>query len=163
MTTPHRGFTEASAFANDSTSARATARAADASLPPIRVAALVLIRDQRLLMVTARGRDVLFLPGGKIDPGETAAEAVVRESREEVAVELDEQSIRSLFTVLVQAHGEPQGRMVEMTLFEATTADDPTPSAEVDAVHWVTSADAFRCPPAGVETLRQLVELGLID
>ncbi|UFS58407.1 NUDIX hydrolase [Subtercola endophyticus] len=134
-----------------------------AALPPIRVAALVLIRERRMLMVTARGRDVLFLPGGKIDTGETPVEAVVRESREEVAVVLDEQSIRSLFTVRVQAHGEPEGRMVEMTLFEATTPDDPTPSAEVDAVHWVTSADAFRCPPAGVETLRRLAELGLID
>ncbi|PPF89703.1 hypothetical protein C5B96_00740 [Subtercola sp. Z020] len=132
-------------------------------MPAIRVAAAVLLRERRVLMVTARGRDVLYLPGGKIDDGETAAAAVRRECREEVSVELDEPSIRSLFTVTVQAHGEPEGRMVVMELFAATTSDEPTPSAEVDSVHWVTSADAYRCPPAGVETLARLVARGLID
>lgn len=114
-------------------------------------------------MVTARARNVLYLPGGKIDPGETPAEALVRECREEITVELDEGSIRNLFTVTVQAHGEPEGRMVAMSLFAATTADEPHPSAEVDSVHWVTSADAARCPPAGALTLARLVELDLID
>lgn len=132
-------------------------------MPAIRVAAAVLLRERRVLMVTARGRDVLYLPGGKIDDGETASAAVRRECREEVSVELDEPSIRSLFTVTVQAHGEPEGRMVVMELFAATTSDEPTPSAEVDSVHWVTSADAYRCPPAGVVTLARLVARGLID
>ena len=133
------------------------------ALPPIRVAAVVLLRGRRVLMVTARARDVLYLPGGKIDDGETAAEALVRECREEIAVELDGASIRSLFRVTVQAHGEPEGRMVAMELFGASTPDEPTASAEVDSVHWVTSADAGRCPPAGVETLARLRELDLID
>ena len=35
----------------------------------ILVGAVALIRDRRVLMVTARGRDVWFMPGGKIDPG----------------------------------------------------------------------------------------------
>lgn len=131
-------------------------------LPTIHVAALALIHDRRVLMVTARGRDVLYLPGGKLDPGETPVEALVRESREEIAVELDGPSIRSLFTVTTQAHGEPVGRMVTMTLFAATTPDTPTPSSEVDSLHWVTTADTPRCPPAGVETLARLHALNLI-
>jgi 8-oxo-dGTP diphosphatase len=134
-----------------------------AALPAIHVAAVVLLRDRRMLMVTARGREVLYLPGGKVDPGETTAEALVRECLEEIAVELDEPSIRELFTVTTQAHGEPDGRLVAMTLFAATTADEPDASSEVDAVHWVTSADAYRCPPAGIETLARLVALDLID
>ena len=39
----------------------------------------------------------------------------------------------------------------------------PTPSGEVGAVHWVGTADADRCPPAGVEVLRRLAASGLID
>ncbi|GLK16391.1 NUDIX domain-containing protein [Herbiconiux flava] len=133
------------------------------TLPTIRVAALALIRERRLLMVTARARDVLYLPGGKIDPGESAAEAAAREAHEEVDVTVDPDALEPLFTVTVQAHGEPVGRLVEMQLFAGSTPDDPRPSAEVDAVHWVTTADSGRCPPAGAETLARLAALGLID
>ena len=135
-------------------------------MDPIVVSALVLVRDRRLLMVTARGRDVLYLPGGKQEAGETGEDALVRETREEVGLELDRSSLRELGTVRTQAHGEPEGREVHMRLWSATPMDDgaePSPSGEIGALHWVTSADAHRCPPAGVETLRVAVELGLVD
>lgn len=134
-----------------------------AELPTILVAAVALVRDRHVLMVTARGRDVIYMPGGKIDPGETAHDAALREAREEVSVELDPSSVAELFTVTVQAHGEPEGRLVEMRVFAGSTPDEPIASAEVDEVHWVTTADLHRCPPAGRETLRHLAELGLID
>lgn len=134
-----------------------------AELPTIRVAAVALVRDRRVLMVTARGRDVVYMPGGKIDAGETAFDAAIREAREEISVELDPSTVTELFTVTVQAHGEPDGRLVEMRVFQASTRDEPVASAEVDAVHWVTTLDAHRCPPAGRETLSRLAALGLID
>ncbi|WP_228515937.1 NUDIX hydrolase [Agreia pratensis] len=134
-----------------------------AELPTILVAAVALLRDRRVLMVTARGRDVIYMPGGKIDPGETAHDAAIREAREEISVELDPASVAELFTVTVQAHGEPDGRLVEMRVFAGSTPDEPIASAEVDAVHWVTTLDAHRCPPAGRETLRRLAALDLID
>jgi 8-oxo-dGTP pyrophosphatase MutT (NUDIX family) len=134
-----------------------------AELSTILVAAVALVRDRQVLMVTARGRDDIYMPGGKIDPGETAFDAAIREAREEVSVELDPTSVDELFTVTVQAHGEPDGRLVEMRVFAGSTNDDPVASAEVDAVHWVTTADADRCPPAGRETLARLAALDLID
>ncbi|MFB2584906.1 NUDIX hydrolase [Herbiconiux liukaitaii] len=138
-------------------------RGDDLRLPPIQVAAVALIRDRRLLMVTARARDVHYMPGGKIDAGETAAQAAVREAREEIGVELDPSSVVPLFTVSTQAHGEPEGRLVHMQVFAGSTPDAPGASGEIDALHWVTSADSHRCPPAGAETLRRLVALHLID
>ena len=105
------------------------------ALPHIQVAAIALLRGRRVLMVTARGRDVIYMPGGKIDAGESAAEA----------------------------HGEPDGRLISMRVFLAQTDAEPAASAEVDAIHWADSRDLHRCPPAGAEVVRQLLELGLID
>ncbi|WP_314148378.1 NUDIX domain-containing protein [uncultured Leifsonia sp.] len=133
------------------------------TLPPLLVAAVALVRDRRVLMVTARDRDVYYMPGGKIDAGETAAEGAAREAREEVSLVLDPADLAELFEVRTQAHGEPDGREVHMRVFRAETDAEPVASAEVGALHWVTTADADRCPPAGREVLARLAALSLID
>ena len=133
------------------------------TLPPLLVAAVALVRDRRVLMVTARDRDVYYMPGGKIDAGETAAEGAAREAREEVSLVLDPADLAELFEVRTQAHGEPDGREVHMRVFRAETDAEPVASAEVGALHWVTTADAGRCPPAGREVLTRLAALSLID
>lgn len=133
------------------------------TLPPLLVSAVALVRDRRVLMVTARGRDVYYMPGGKIDAGETAAQAAAREAREEVSLVLDPDALTEFFEVRTQAHGEPDGRMVHMAVFRAETSAEPEPSAEVGDVHWVTTADADRCPPAGRAVLDRLAALNLID
>lgn len=133
------------------------------TLPPLLVSAVAVVRDRRVLMVTSRGRDVYYMPGGKIDAGETAAEAAAREAEEEVALVLDADALAELFEVRTQAHGEPDGRQVHMRVFRAETDAEPVASGEVDAVHWVTTADAGRCPPAGHAVLERLAALDLID
>ena len=98
-------------------------------LPPLLVAAVALVRDRRVLMVTARDRDVYYMPGGKIDPGETAAQGAAREAREEVSLALDPDALTELFEVRTQAHGEPDGREVHMRVFRAET--DAVPGATI--------------------------------
>lgn len=129
----------------------------------ILVAAIALIRGRRVLMVTARGREVLYMPGGKIDAGEGADEAAAREAFEEVSLRLDPAELSEMFEVVTQAHGEPEGRLVRMRVFSAATRAEPTPAAEVSALHWASTADLDRCPPAGREVVERLAGLGLID
>ncbi|PPF79373.1 NTP pyrophosphohydrolase [Rathayibacter rathayi] len=131
------------------------------ALPPIIVSAVAVVRERRVLMVTARGRDVLYLPGGKVDEGESAVDAAARETREELGA--DALGLKPLFTVRTQAHGEPEGRDVHMSVFAAQLDREARPSGEIDSLHWVDASATDRCPPAGVETLRRLRALGLVD
>ena len=50
-------------------------------------AAFCLVRDGRLLTVRKAGSVRFMLPGGKIDPGESARAAAVREVMEEVGLD----------------------------------------------------------------------------
>ena len=61
------------------------------SAAPDFVVSAVVIRDEqgRVLVVRKRGTTRYMLPGGKIESGETPAEAAVRELHEEVGAELD--------------------------------------------------------------------------
>ena len=42
----------------------------------------VLIKDRRLLVTRSKGKDIFIAPGGKLEEGETAVQAIVREMME---------------------------------------------------------------------------------
>jgi len=54
----------------------------------VKVAAAIIIQDQKLLLVKQKNRDYWTPPGGLVDTGETPEEACVRETREEIGVDI---------------------------------------------------------------------------
>jgi 8-oxo-dGTP diphosphatase len=59
----------------------------------VEVAAAVIVDDSGRVLATQRGygpmKDGWEFPGGKIEPGETGEQAIVREIREELAVDIE--------------------------------------------------------------------------
>ena len=55
----------------------------------IKVAAAIIIKDKKLLLVKQKNRDYWTPPGGLVDKGETFEEACIRETKEEVGVEVE--------------------------------------------------------------------------
>ena len=80
---------------------------------PVRVAAAVVERDGKLLMTRrppGGPHGLLWeFPGGKFESEETAAEAAVREVREELAV-----GARAGETLAIERHRYPHGLHVEI-------------------------------------------------
>ncbi len=106
--------------------------------PPIVVAALCLRGlDGRILTVRKRGTTSFMQPGGKIEPGETPAEAAVREAREELGAEIDD--LRLLGEWRAAAANEP-GREIESTVFTARLLSMTGPAAEIEEVRWLDPA-----------------------
>jgi 8-oxo-dGTP pyrophosphatase MutT (NUDIX family) len=103
-------------------------------------------------------------PGGRVEPGEGIVDAAVRETEEEVGIDLRARGARLGALDELQAIG--QGRAVGLSIqpWVWELRDDPGPlrlSAEVATVHWVRLADlldpARRAPFPYLHEGRKLV------
>lgn len=63
----------------------------------------VVISDGKVLLVKKKDLQVWALPGGQVDPGETVAQAAIRETREEAGIEVS-------LTRLVGVYSSPKWR-----------------------------------------------------
>ncbi|MCM0621353.1 precorrin-6Y C5,15-methyltransferase (decarboxylating) subunit CbiT [Nocardioides bruguierae] len=121
---------------------------------PIVVAAFCLLDEQgRLLVVRKRGTTAFMLPGGKLEPGETALAAARREVAEEVG--LTDLVARPLGHWTAAAANEP-GRTVVSTVFVADLPRDsagaavvPVVAGEIEELCWLDPADADPAVPGG--------------
>jgi uncharacterized protein (TIGR00730 family) len=129
---------------------------------PVESVAWVVVRDGRILAVRSAGRDVFYLPGGKIEPGETAPAALARELFEELALSVVPEELAERFTVEDEAHGMP-GRRLRMTCFTGPVRGTPTPGREIVEAAWLGRADASRCAPAVRQVLDRLAADGELD
>lgn len=126
------------------------------------VVAWVHVRENRLLTVRARGRDLLYLPGGKVEPGESPAEAVAREAGEELGVELPPGDFSRLGTVVTEPHDQPRYTSVRMVCFTAPYEGPLHPSAEIDELLLVSPADRRLLAPASAAALDLALSSGLL-
>jgi 8-oxo-dGTP diphosphatase len=106
---------------------------------PIRIAAALICADRRMLLVRKRGSPFFMQPGGKIEAGETAAEALRREVREELGLAIDASEMAPLGAFAAPAANEP-GRTVVAELFRVDIDRKPVAGAEIDEVAWIDPA-----------------------
>jgi len=92
--------------------------------------------------------------GGKVEPGETKAAALVRECREELAVEL------SVGDVFMEVSHEYPDLTVHLTLFHAAIAEGEPQKLEHNDIRWITPGDIpdYDFCPADVEILQKIME-----
>ncbi|WP_017613165.1 NUDIX hydrolase [Nocardiopsis salina] len=123
--------------------------------PVIDALAWVHVRDGRLLCVRSRERDLLYVPGGKREPGESDEEAVSREALEEVGVHLLSGTFRLVTVVDEIAHAQAPGTRVRMICYAAEHEGAIAADHEITELAWIGHADRARCAPA----VRRLIEV----
>ncbi|WP_211290620.1 NUDIX hydrolase [Actinoalloteichus hoggarensis] len=106
--------------------------------------AWIRLEDRRVLSARTRGRDVFYFPGGKREAGESDLQTLVREIREELAVDVVPDTARHLGTFEAQAHGRPAGDLVRLTCYTAEVVGTPTASAEIEEIAMLSYADRER-------------------
>ena len=123
------------------------------------VAALIWDADRFMICQRPahKARGLLWeFVGGKVDPGETALQALIRECREELAVEV---SVGSVFTEVVHAYPD---LLVKLTLFNAAIASGVPRMLEHNDIRWITVEEIpnFDFCPADVDILKKLQREG---
>ena len=91
-----------------------------------------------LLSTRSRGKDRYYIPGGKREAGETDAQTLRREIKEELTVDIDPLSLAHAGTWEAPAHGHPDGVLVRMTCYTATYIGTLRPAAEIEELVWLT-------------------------
>lgn len=132
---------------------------------PLRTAALALVRDGRMLQARSVGKRAFYMVGGKIDPGETPLQALHREVREELGVDVVESSVHLLCVVECPAFGDPLGRDLHMTCFSADLTGEPRATSEIADLRWFTVAEYAAMPdvaPGSMRVFRHLQAQGLV-
>ena len=98
--------------------------------------AFIELKDRKVLETKSRGKDTWYIPGGKRDAGESDSDALIREIKEELSVDIDPTTIVHYGTFEAPAHGKPEGTIVRMTCYQGTYTGELMPSAEVELMDW---------------------------
>ena len=119
------------------------------------VAALIWNSDNFMICQRPAHKDRGLLwefVGGKVEPGETKEQALIRECQEELAITL---SVGDVFTEVVHEYPDIS---IRLTLFNATIADGIPQKLEHNDIRWITvdEIDQYSFCPADTEILLQL-------
>ena len=90
--------------------------------------------------------------GGKVEPGETPEEALIRECREELDITI---APRDIFMEVIHAYPDLTVRLI---LFNASIAEGTPRALEHNDIRWITTAqiDELEFCPADEEILKKL-------
>jgi len=90
--------------------------------------------------------------GGKVEPGETKEQALIRECQEELAITL---SVGDVFMEVVHEYPDIN---IKLTLFNATIADGVPTLLEHNDIRWISvdEIENFEFCPADTEILERI-------
>lgn len=131
-------------------------------------AAGILTKDRKLLVVRGRGKDFFKSPGGKLDPGETSVQALIRELKEESKIDVIASDLEEFGTFYAPVAGNDASILkMEVLLVKKWQGEiGLNPDDQIVEFKWVNSTSAKEIKIASIfehEVIPRLVKIGLID
>jgi len=95
---------------------------------------LIALKDNKILLAFSKNKKAWYLPGGKIDANETAVQALRREVKEELNMDVDPDKLKFYCHISVEAYGEKEQLMMEQDCFLYEIDQNIVPGNEIEAV-----------------------------
>ena len=124
--------------------------------------AWLYIRDGKFLAVRSQGKELFYLPGGKREAGESDEQALMREIKEELSVDLLPDSIQYAETFIAQADGKASGVSVQLTCYFAAYSGELQPDAEIEELAFLGAKDEAVCSLAAIVVMDWLKSQALV-
>ncbi len=125
--------------------------------------ALALIRENKVLMAKNFGIDKYFIPGGKFKENENDIEALTREIKEELSVDIIKNSIKYFGTFEDIASTHPDST-IQVKLYFGEVSGNLKPNSEVEKLSWFGKNDDWEKlgTVAKTKIMPALVQKGLV-
>lgn len=128
----------------------------------IHKSAWIHIVDRKMLFLRNEDREIFYLPGGRREAGETDEEALVREMKEELTIDLKPETIELVQHYSADAHGQ-ENTKVEVRGYFADFEGEIVLSNEIVEMNWFNTSDKAKIASAAYPLLDWLKDKDLID
>tara|TARA_R110000868_G_scaffold21640_10_gene89821 strand:+ start:21340 stop:22155 length:816 start_codon:yes stop_codon:yes gene_type:complete len=103
--------------------------------------AWIHIENYQILSTRSKGIAKYYIPGGKREEGESDYEALLREIKEELQVDLNIDSLAFIGVFEAQADNHEPGILVRMTCYSGDYAGKLIPDSEIEELVWLNYED----------------------
>jgi len=115
--------------------------------------AWLYIRDGKLLSARSKNKELFYIPGGKREEGESDEEALIREIKEELSVDLIPCSIKYVQTFKAQADGKNSDTIVKLTCYFADFKGELLPDTEIAEISFISDENKALCSIGAIKVI----------
>lgn len=125
--------------------------------------AFIMIKNKRILVARSDNNTIFFLPGGARNESECQKEALIREVKEELNLDIEPGSIRFIASFKSPTFEDPNNSDVILNCFTGKYKGLIRPSSEVKQIDWFTYKNRDKVSPADQKVFDYLKNFNLIE
>jgi len=125
--------------------------------------AWLYIQDGKLLSARSKNKKLFYIPGGKRESGESDEQALVREIKEEISVDLIPSSIKYAKTFKAQADGKSCDIIVKLTCYFADFKGELSPDEEIEEIDFISYQNKSLCSIGSIKVMDWLKSQNLLE
>lgn len=124
--------------------------------------AWIYIKENKILCTLSKGKNKYYIPGGKRNEFENDVEALTREVKEELSVDLNLDTVKYYGTFKAQANGKEEGIIVKMSCYMADYIGNLKVDNEIAEIIWLNYSDMDKISAVDKLIFKDLYEKELI-